>query len=212
MPRTPEVCSSDFCPLYNANKDETPVTTSHRPPGLLFLMRFMNGVITLTLVVAFQASLTAVYAQGGTATLSGTVTDQNDAVVPGVNVVVISIAQGFERATTTNSEGVYVVPLLPPGTYTVKAERDGFTTAEVSDVVLNVNAQVTLNIPLRLGTLTQTISVVGTPPLLDQSPAVGGVLAGPWHARVFGIHLSTDRQPVHVDDPERRLGPRLSQP
>ena len=171
MPRTPEVCSSAFCPL-DATNDETPVT-SHWATGP-FSLRWVSGAIVLLLVVAFQSSLMSVYAQGGTATLSGTITDQNDAVVPGVNVAVISIAQGFQRSATTNREGAYVVPSLPPGVYTVKAEREGFTTAEVPDVVLNVNDQVKLDIPLKLGTLSSsTVDVLSTPPLLDQSPAVG---------------------------------------
>jgi hypothetical protein len=112
-------------------------------------MRFMIGVVAFLLIVVFQASLTRVYAQGGTATLSGTVTDQNGAVVPGANIAVISFTQGFTRSAITNREGIYVVPVLPPGTYTVKAEREGFTTAEFPDVILNVNDQKTLNIPLR---------------------------------------------------------------
>jgi hypothetical protein len=115
-----------------------------------------------------------VYGQGTTATLSGTVTDQNDAVVPGVNIAVISITQGFQRSTSTNRDGAFVVPLLPPGTYTVKAEREGFTTAEVPDVVLNVNDQKEINIALKVGSLSsQSVDVLPTPPLLDQSPAVG---------------------------------------
>ncbi len=170
MTRTPEVCSSDFCPLNKTNKDET-LTTSHRPPGRLFVRRFIIGVVAVMLIITFQSSLTTVYAQGGTATLSGTVTDQNDAVVPGVNVAVISITQGFQRAATTNREGIYVVPLLPPGTYTVKAEREGFTTAEFPDVVLNVNDQKTLNIPLTVGTVSQSVQVDGAT-LIDESAAV----------------------------------------
>lgn len=170
MPRTPEVCSSDFCPLNKADQDET-LGTSHRRPGPLFVMRFVIGVIAVMLIVTFQSSLTTVYAQGGTATLSGTVTDQNDAVVPGVNVAVISITQGFTRAAITNREGIYVVPLLPPGSYTVKAEREGFATAEVPDVVLNVNDQKTLNIPLTVGAVSQSVHVDGAS-LIDESPAV----------------------------------------
>ncbi|HZI61601.1 MAG TPA: carboxypeptidase regulatory-like domain-containing protein [Pyrinomonadaceae bacterium] len=173
MSRTPEVCPSDFCPQFDkANDGDTLITTSQRPPGLLSLIRFTIGIVAVMLVVAFQASLTPVYCQVGSATLSGTVTDQNDAVVPGVNVVVISISQAFTRAAITNREGVYVVPLLPPGAYTVKAERKGFTTAEVPDVVLNVNDQVTLNIPLKVGSVNQSVDVLTTPPLLDQSPTV----------------------------------------
>jgi hypothetical protein len=173
MPRTPEVCTSAFCPLYDATNDETSVLTSRQPPRRSFLS-FAIAAIGLLGLVMFQASAMTAHAQGATATLSGTVTDQNDAVVPGVSVAVISITQGFQRSTITNREGAFVVPLLPPGTYTVKAEREGFTTAEVPDVVLNVNDQVTLNIPLKVGSLSGTsVDVLSTPPLLDQSPALG---------------------------------------
>lgn len=164
MPRTPEVCSSAFCPLYHSRSG---VLTSQRS-----FIRLINGAILLLLFVAFQSSSIAVYAQGATATLSGIVTDQNDAVVPGVNVAVISITQGFQRFATTNQEGTFVVPLLPPGTYTIKAEREGFTTAEVPDVVLNVNDQVKIKIPLKVGSVSSQIEVLSTPPLLDESMAV----------------------------------------
>ena len=60
MPRTPEVCSSDFCPLNKADQDET-LGTSHRRPGPLFVMRFVIGVIAVMLIVTFQSSLTTVY-------------------------------------------------------------------------------------------------------------------------------------------------------
>ena len=167
MPRTPEVCSSAFCPQYQVINDKVPALTSFRQ---IFFMRFAVTAMVLLLLFAFS---NRAYGQGSTATLSGTVTDQNDAVVPGVNVAVISITQGFQRSTSTNGEGSFVVPLLPPGTYTVKAEREGFTTAEVRDVVLNVNDQVTINIPLKLGSLSsQLVDVLPTPPLLDQSPMV----------------------------------------
>ena len=168
MPRTPEVCSSAFCPQYQVINDRVPALTSFRQ---IFFMRFAVTAMVLLLLFAFS---NRAYGQGSTATLSGTVTDQNDAVVPGVNVAVISITQGFQRSTSTNGEGSFVVPLLPPGTYTVKAEREGFTTAEVRDVVLNVNDQVTINIPLKIGSLSsQSVDVLPTPPLLDQSPMVG---------------------------------------
>ena len=113
-----------------------------------------------------------VYAQSANATLSGVVTDQNGAVIQGVNIAVISIAQGFQRTTTTNGEGIFVVPLLPPGTYTVKAEHEGFTPAEFRDVILNVNDQRTIKIPLNVGSLTQTVEVRDSTSLINDSPAV----------------------------------------
>src|SRR5688572_12136655 len=173
MPRTPEVCSLDFCPRYDGTKRVNPILTSHWSVDHLFYRRFLAGAISLLLLIAFQSSEITAHAQGGTATLSGTVTDQNNAVVPGVNIAVISITQGFQRSATTDGEGTFVVPALPPGAYTVRAEREGFTTAEIPDVVLNVNDQVKMKIPLTVGSLSsQSIDVLSTPPLLNESTAV----------------------------------------
>ena len=173
MPRTPEVCSLDFCPPYDTTKKVNPILTSHWPVDQVLYRRFVAGAISLLLCIAFQSSTSTAHAQGGTATLSGTVTDQNNAVVPGVNIAVISITQGFQRSATTDGEGSFVVPALPPGAYTIKAEREGFTTAEVPDVVLNVNDQKKINIPLKVGSLSsQSIDVLSTPPLLNESTAV----------------------------------------
>jgi hypothetical protein len=115
--------------------------------------------------------------QSATATLSGTVMDQNGGVLPGVNVAVISIAQGFQRFATTNESGTFVVPLLPPGNYVVKAEHEGFTPTEVRDLSLNVNDQVSIKIQLKVGSLKgQTVDIVDTPALINESPAVGTVV------------------------------------
>src|SRR5262245_38772830 len=95
-----------------------------------------------TLICVIAAGIVfyvSVYAQSATATLSGSVVDENGAVIPGVNIAVINLARGFQRTATTSSDGNFVVPLLPPGKYIVKAEREDFATAEVRDVVLNVN-------------------------------------------------------------------------
>jgi hypothetical protein len=151
MPRTPEVCPTAFCLLPSA-------------------------FCLLLLLITHHSSLITVHAQGTTATLNGTVTDQNDAVIPDVSIAVINIAQGFQRSATTNGEGSFVVPLLPPGSYTVKAEHNGFTPTEVRDVVLNVNDQVAIKIHLNIGTVSQTVLVVDGASLISESPAVGTVV------------------------------------
>jgi hypothetical protein len=122
----------------------------------------------------FSPAANKVYAQGASATLSGVVIDENGAVISGANIAVISIAQGFQRTADTNEEGSFVVSLLPPGNYTVKAEHEGFTPAEVRDVVLNVNDQRTIKITLKVGKLaSQTVDVLDSPALIDESSAVG---------------------------------------
>jgi outer membrane receptor protein involved in Fe transport len=132
-------------------------------------------VVCLLLSISFLNSLsTNVYAQSATATLSGVVIDENGAVISGANIAVISIAQGFQRTADTNDEGSFVVSLLPPGNYTVKAEHEGFTPAEFRDVVLNVNDQRTIKITLKVGKLaSQTVNVWDSPTLIDESSAVG---------------------------------------
>ena len=172
MPSSPEVCPDVFCP-HDGSSIEHPTFVSRARLRFAnrispFFLRLFSPVL---LVVAMSA---AVMAQSPSATLTGTVTDQNDAVVPGVNIAIINLSNAFQRSAVTNHEGAFVVPLLPVGNYTVKAEREGFTPVEVRDVVLNVNDRVSLKIQLKVGNIAgQTVDVIDTPALLDESPAVG---------------------------------------
>jgi outer membrane receptor protein involved in Fe transport len=186
MPRTPEVCPTAFCPLSQLSNTVSSVlrilsSASHQllpafcPLPTAFCL-LPSAFCLLLFLVTHHSSLITVRAQGATATLSGTVTDQNGAVVPGVNVAVINLSQGFQRTTTTNSEGIFVVPLLPPANYTVKAEHQGFTTAELRDVVLSVNNQAHLRILLKVGRVDQTVDVIDGGSLISESPAVGTVV------------------------------------
>ena len=158
MPRFADVCPCAVC---------TRITR--------YCARLIALVVSLLLSVSLLNSASPnVYAQSATATLSGVVIDENGAVISGANIAVISIAQGFQRTADTNDEGSFVVSLLPPGNYTVKAEHEGFNPAEFRDVVLNVNDQRTIKITLKVGKLaSQTVDVLDSPTLIDESPAVG---------------------------------------
>src|SRR5262245_7284853 len=70
-------------------------------------------------------------------TISGEIKDSSGALVPGVNVTVVNKATNATRTTTSNDVGLFDVPALPPGMYTVKSELDGFKTAS-RDVELQV--------------------------------------------------------------------------
>src|SRR5260370_1324908 len=100
-----------------------------------------------------------VAAQSATATLSGTVVDQNGAVIPGANITVLNTATSGRRQTTTNDEGYFTVPLLPSGTYTVAALRDGFSPVQVSNVVLNIGDRKVLQIQLKAGDIKEAVTV-----------------------------------------------------
>ena len=66
-----------------------------------------------------------VYAQGGRSELNGTVLDPDKAVLPGVTITATNEANGLERTMVTGPEGKFLLPTLPPGTYTIKAELSG---------------------------------------------------------------------------------------
>ena len=166
MPRNPGVYPCAFCPHSDWNCRSV-LRVLHVARAYL-----PSACFALLLLISQHVALITVHAQGATATLSGTVLDQAGAVVPGVSISVISVAQGFIRVATTNDEGVFIVPQLPPGNYTVKAERQGFSTAEQTNVILNVSDQVAIKIYLKVGDVSQTIEIVDGSGLVDPSPAV----------------------------------------
>ena len=129
----------------------------------------------LILLIAHFSVLTA-SAQSATATLSGTVEDQNQAVVPGARVKVINLSTGLERDAATNDSGSFTILLLQPSTYTVRVERDGFVTIEVSNVVLNVGDERSLRIEMKVGDVKEIVNVTGEESLINESPAVGTVI------------------------------------
>jgi len=129
------------------------------------------------LVLAFCCLCHAVgQAQSSTATLTGNVADENGAVVPSANVTVTNPSTGMQRHATTGIDGLFSIPLLPPSTYTVLVERQGFATAKLSDVVLNVNTNVDLNIRLKVGQIGAEIVIVNDASQINTSPSTGTVV------------------------------------
>jgi carboxypeptidase family protein/TonB-dependent receptor-like protein len=132
-------------------------------------------LIAFLLVTAHCLLLTA-RAQSATATLSGSVVDANNAVVPGASVTITNPSTGLQRHATTDEQGHFDIPLLPPSGYTVSVERQGFAPAEVRDVILNVGDQKALRIQLNAGTITEMVQITGDAPLVNESPAVSTVV------------------------------------
>jgi hypothetical protein len=98
-------------------------------------------------------------AQNATATLTGTVVDENGAVVPAVEVSVINMATSLERTATTSEQGYFTLLLLPPGKYTITAKRDGFSAVKIPDVVLNVGDNKQIQIQLKAGDVNVEVTV-----------------------------------------------------
>lgn len=101
----------------------------------------------------------AAYAQSSTATLTGTVVDDNGAVIPNIDVTVTNADTRQQRSALTNSTGYFLIPLLPPGSYNVMAQHEGFATLEMRNVVLSVNHQRTLKLQLKVGQISESVIV-----------------------------------------------------
>ncbi len=142
----------------------------------------MNHQRPFALMVVFvfllfaSCLLPTAFSQSATATLSGTVEDQNGAVVPGVELTVLNVETYAKRQATTNEAGYFTVPLLPPGRYTVTARREGFTRVEIPNVILNVGDEKALRIQLKAGDINATVQVINEAELISESPAVSTVV------------------------------------
>src|SRR5262245_34325364 len=94
-----------------------------------------------------------------TATLQGTVTDQSGAILSNARVIVRNQATGLERTVQTDSSGNYQVAALPVGTYRVEVQAQGFTPLVATDLTLEVSRIVVQNFQLKVGGVTQEVSV-----------------------------------------------------
>jgi hypothetical protein len=136
-----------------------------------FCRALVVGVFALVLTSATS------WAQLSTAQLSGRVTDESGAVLPGVTVTVTQTDTGLMRNVVTDETGTYVLPNLPTGPYRLEAMLQGFRTYVQTGIVLQVAATPSLNVVLGLGNLEETVSVEAAAPLVDvQSAGISDVV------------------------------------
>ena len=104
-----------------------------------------------------------------TADLSGWVKDQSGATVPGANVVVKSTETGISRNTSTNQNGRYQFVALPVGHYEVRVSKEGFAQQVQSGIQLMVGEDATANLSLRVGQVSQELTVTGDADVVSAS-------------------------------------------
>ena len=132
------------------------------------LVRMSLGLLLLSLPAWGQTNLGRIL---------GAVTDQSGAVVPNASVTITDVQRGTSRNLTTDSAGEYSAPGLIPGTYTVRAEAMGFTTAERKDVNVQVGQDQRVDMALQVGAQTQVVTVSGEAPMVNTTSAtMGGVI------------------------------------
>jgi outer membrane receptor protein involved in Fe transport len=135
--------------------------------------------ILLASVFALAIFAPSLRAQVDTGTILGTVKDQSGAVVPNAKVSLTNEGTGFTISSKTSGEGNYTFTPVKIGTYTVSVEAPGFAKAIRTHLTLNIDQNLVVDLSLRPGAVTQTITVTTAPPALQtQNASLGDVVTG----------------------------------
>jgi hypothetical protein len=129
-------------------------------------MKVLRTVVLGALAMILGAG--PVHAQVQTGSIAGIVTDASSAVLPGVSVSVSGEKLiGGVQTQVTDAVGSYRFDRLPPGTYTVKFELQGFRTVQRADIIINAAFVAAVNAKLEVGSVSETITVTGDSPTVD---------------------------------------------
>src|SRR5262245_38673963 len=137
--------------------------------GKMKLLRWIAAI------VAVAAMTTPAFAQGEQARFAGTVRDSSGAFVPGVTVTAKNERTGEVRTAVTNAQGYFVIAPLKPSNYTITAELSGFSKIEYTAMPLTVGQELVLDFEMKPAGVSETVTVIGSSPVLDLSSAKIGV-------------------------------------
>ena len=126
----------------------------------------------LTILIGFYSSLA--WGQVTSGSLTGVVTDPSGAAIPGTKVVLTDINKAYDYPATTDATGRYLITNLPPSTYRISAQIQGFKTFTQKGITLDVGTKLSVDIRMELGTTTQSVEVAATAPLLSTQDSVTG--------------------------------------
>src|SRR5437899_1300615 len=140
--------------------------TGRKAINLLFLFAYF---LSLSICALGQSQTTG--------RIVGTVKDERGAVIVGAEVTVTSLATAEERKVTTDTEGNYAVPLLPPGAYRVRVTASGFSSALFDSVQVVITETTALNTALTVaGMIVDPVTVRAAPLIQTDGPQMGRVV------------------------------------
>src|ERR1700741_1990144 len=135
---------------------------------------FRRIVMSLAIGLALTTRLLAQSA--GTGAVTGILTDSSHAVIPGAMVLITNNQTGQARSTTTDSSGTYNLSLLPPAVYSLRFSKQGFQTADIAAITVNVTEVAVVSRELKVGAETDRITVTALAPIVPAQNATQGML------------------------------------
>lgn len=137
------------------------------------MSRHLKGRLGLCafFVVVLLLVTNLTFAQTGTTSLRGTVTDKSGAAIGGASITLSNSAQSLTRSAVSGKNGDYEFLALPPGTYQLSIEKDGFRKFEQKSLQLLVNNPATTDVALEVGSVTQTVEVSAQQATLNTTDA-----------------------------------------
>jgi hypothetical protein len=144
------------------------------------------ALVALTSAVPATAQITR-------GAISGTVRDATGAVVPGASVTVTNVETNQVKTAVSDSDGFYRVAALEPGRYNVLTSLSGFQTIETRDVPVRTATEVSLNVELKVGAATETITVTGDSEPIELNKTSGTIGLTMTTKQAVELPLSTGR-------------------
>lgn len=128
----------------------------------------MKSLLSFLVVgIILSGAFYSLFGQTVGGTISGTVQDSTNAVVPGAKITVTNVSKGLQRTVTSDSDGRYRVTQLEPGEYQIEAVQPGFSKAIRRGIQLTVGREAVVDVTLEVGTVAQTVEVTGEAPLIQ---------------------------------------------
>lgn len=134
----------------------------------------MRSLLLLMVLGLFLIASTDAAGQTQTGTITGIVTDEQGAVLPGVTVTLAGASLIRPQTTVTSGRGIYTFIALPPGTYIVRFEMPGFATVERSEIPVRVAEVSSVSQSLRVAALAENVTVTGESPAVDTKSTTRG--------------------------------------
>src|SRR3954462_5027284 len=135
----------------------------------------MKGYLSAALALCLAALPATAFAQGESGRLSGIVRDQSSALVSDARVLIKNDKTGEERTAVSNGQGYFAIGSLRPSNYTIKVDKSGFSAIEYTAMPIATGQELTLDFELKPAGVQESVTVVGSAPILDISSARLGV-------------------------------------